>query len=178
MMNDLSALAMLGGLIFVIVIIVIILYVFMALGMQSMAKKLQIENPWLAWIPIANIYLMGKIAGDQVTIFNKVIPKLGLVLLVGGIGVYIITFIPFINIIAVIVYAVIYIVALYKIYRIFSEDNAVIYTVLSVIIDVTAPFFIYFASKNQPNLAIFNEGKTSGFSPLAPETPPEDKIEE
>jgi hypothetical protein len=178
MMNDSGFFAILGGFMFVLVILVIILYVFMALGMQSMAKKLQIENPWLAWIPIANIYLMGKIAGDQVTIFNKVIPKLGLVLLIGGIGVCVIYIIPIINLIAAIAYAVIYIVTLYKIYRIFSEDNAVLYTILSIVIDVTAPFFIYFASKNQPNLAIFNEGKASGFSPLAPETPPEDKIEE
>ncbi|HVI41034.1 MAG TPA: hypothetical protein VM577_10260 [Anaerovoracaceae bacterium] len=176
------------------VIIGIILYVFMALGMQAMATKLKIENPWLAWIPIANVYLMGRIAGDQVKIFNKNIPKLGLVLLIGGICIGILTVVPVINLLACIAYAVIYCVALYKIYRIFAENNAVLYTILSIVIDVTAPFFIYFASKNEPNPAIFNEGKTSGFSeapsaaqsvipeptpnPVPSETPSEEKIEE
>ena len=191
MMNDSSnVFAVLGVFIFVFVIIGIILYVFMALGMQAMATKLKIENPWLAWIPIANVYLMGRIAGDQVKIFNKNIPKLGLVLLIGGICIGVLTVVPVINLLAGIAYAVIYCVTLYKIYRIFAENNAVLYTILSIVIDVTAPFFIYFASKNAPNLAIFNEGETSGFSeaqsvipeptsdPVPPETPSEEKTEE
>jgi len=195
MLNDSSSvLAVLGAFIFVFIILGIILYVFMALGMQAMAMKLKIENPWLAWIPIANVYLMGRIAGDQVKIFNKNIPKLGLVLLIGGICICVLLVVPVINLLACIAYAVIYYIALYKIYRIFAENNAVLYTILSIVIDVTAPFFIYFASKNEPNLAIFNEGKTSGFSgapspaqPVNPEPTPnpvpsetlsEEKIEE
>ena len=116
------------------------------------------------------------IAGDQVKIFNKNIPKLGLVLLIGGICIVVLSVIPVINLLVCIAYAVIYCVTLYKIYRIFAENNAVLYTVFSIIVDVTAPFFIYFASKNEPNLEIFNEGKPS--NPVPPEAPSEEKIEE
>jgi hypothetical protein len=33
-------------------------YVYMSLAMQTIAQKTNTANPWLAWIPIANIVLM------------------------------------------------------------------------------------------------------------------------
>ena len=162
--NYSNGLAFLGGLFFILLIVGIILYVIMALGMYAMASKLRIENPWLAWIPVANIYLMGKIAGDQITLFKKDIPKLGLVLVIGAIAIGIISAIPVIGQLACIAYAVLSFATMYKIYRIFAEKNAVLYLVLSIIINVTAPFLILVASKNEPDLAIFNGAKSSGFS--------------
>ena len=119
----------------------------------------------------------GRIAGDQVTIFNKDIPKLGLVLLIGALVTCFLSWIPVIGFLICIAFAVIYCVALYKIYRIFTESNAVMFCVFSILINVTAPFFLFSASKNTPNLAIFNEGKTSGYgasttSYTAPPTQP------
>ena len=37
-------------------------YVWMALCLHIIANKTSTPNPWLAWIPIANIYLMCKVA--------------------------------------------------------------------------------------------------------------------
>jgi hypothetical protein len=37
--------------------------VYVAFCLQTIAKKTNTEDPWLAWIPIVNIYLMCKIAG-------------------------------------------------------------------------------------------------------------------
>jgi len=45
------------------VIIPIGIYAYMAFALQMIATKTHIPNAWLAWIPIANIYLMCKIAG-------------------------------------------------------------------------------------------------------------------
>lgn len=42
-------------------IISIILSVFGALGIMEVAKKNKMPNPWLAFIPVANSYLVGKI---------------------------------------------------------------------------------------------------------------------
>ena len=44
-------------------LIPIILYVYLAYSLQAIAKKASAPNPWLAWIPIANIYLMCRIPG-------------------------------------------------------------------------------------------------------------------
>jgi len=41
----------------------LIIYVYMAFCLMTIAKKTNTPNGWLAWIPIANAYLMCKIAG-------------------------------------------------------------------------------------------------------------------
>ena len=41
----------------------ICVYVYVAFCLQTIAKKTNTEDSWLAWIPIVNIYLMCKIAG-------------------------------------------------------------------------------------------------------------------
>lgn len=41
----------------------LVFYVYGALALMAIAKRTNTENPWLAWIPVANIYLMTKIAG-------------------------------------------------------------------------------------------------------------------
>lgn len=41
----------------------LVAYVWFALCLHIIAKKTNTPNPWLAWIPIANIYLMCKVAG-------------------------------------------------------------------------------------------------------------------
>jgi hypothetical protein len=41
----------------------LIVYIWMAICLMTIAKKTNTPNPWLAWIPFANLYLMCKIAG-------------------------------------------------------------------------------------------------------------------
>ena len=69
-----------GGLLFVLIIPIIIMYVLMAISLQKMADDQGIENSFLAWIPIANLYLTGLIVGDELEIGEYTIPSLSLVL--------------------------------------------------------------------------------------------------
>jgi hypothetical protein len=55
--------AALGAVFLVMLVIFLAVYVYIALALQTIAKKTNTENPWLAWIPIANIVLMVNIAG-------------------------------------------------------------------------------------------------------------------
>lgn len=57
-----GALAALGTLLFVFVIITLAVYIYMAIALMAIAKKTKTKNGWLAFIPIANIYLMTQIA--------------------------------------------------------------------------------------------------------------------
>lgn len=70
---DADASAAFGGLlaglmafIFIIWLVFLVLtfavYIYTALAYYAIAKKTKTKNPWLAFIPIANIYLMSKIA--------------------------------------------------------------------------------------------------------------------
>jgi hypothetical protein len=45
------------GIVFII-IIAIALYIYIALVWSTIAKKLGYDKPWLAWIPIANLFLL------------------------------------------------------------------------------------------------------------------------
>lgn len=40
----------------------LLIYIYLAFAFMTIAKKTNTEPAWLAWIPIANIYLMSKIA--------------------------------------------------------------------------------------------------------------------
>lgn len=39
-------------------------YIFMAIGLSAIARNRRLPNPWLAWIPVANLWLLGCIC-DQ-----------------------------------------------------------------------------------------------------------------
>lgn len=35
-------------------------YILQGIGLMTMAKKLMIANPWMSFIPVAQLYLLGK----------------------------------------------------------------------------------------------------------------------
>ena len=43
-------------------------YVFVSLGGQRMARKAGMSNPWMFWIPCANVYALGNLADTQATL--------------------------------------------------------------------------------------------------------------
>jgi hypothetical protein len=51
-----------GGSLLFLLVIGLAVYVYSALAMQTIAEKTNTENPWLAWIPIANLILLLNIA--------------------------------------------------------------------------------------------------------------------
>lgn len=55
-------LAIILGVLVVFIVIAVIIYVYSALALMSIANKTKTKPAYLAWIPIANYYLMSKIA--------------------------------------------------------------------------------------------------------------------
>jgi hypothetical protein len=51
-----------GGSLVFLLLIGLAVYVYTALAVQTIAAKTNTENPWLAWIPIANLILLLNIA--------------------------------------------------------------------------------------------------------------------
>jgi hypothetical protein len=60
--EPLDATPMTGGTLVFLLLIGLAVYVYTALAVQTIAEKTKTENPWLAWIPIANIILLLNIA--------------------------------------------------------------------------------------------------------------------
>jgi ABC-type Na+ efflux pump permease subunit len=79
--GDAAVLGVLGAFAGAALIFGLAMYVFMAIVLMALAKKTKTKNGWLAWIPIANIYLMTQIAGLPgwwtLMIFLPIVPVIG-----------------------------------------------------------------------------------------------------
>ncbi|MGO9640912.1 MAG: DUF5684 domain-containing protein [Candidatus Acidiferrales bacterium] len=75
--------AAMAGFMLFFFIFAVAMYVYIALALQTIAKKTNTENPWLAWIPIINIILMLNIAKKPLWwIILCLIPLVNIIILV------------------------------------------------------------------------------------------------
>ncbi len=134
-----------AGAVFVGFAVGIALYVLFALALKTMADNKGIEKSWLAWIPIAQFYLLGLIVGE-VVLFDKKITNLEWILLA----------IPFVNIVPVIGQILFFIGALfmifinYTVFKRYKPGKEVMYTIISVILPFTGPIFYFLVRNNTP----------------------------
>ncbi len=140
--------------------IFILLYVFMASGLQGLAKRRLLTGlGWLGWIPIANIYLFGRIVDDiyycngyqkhyrfwlLITFFANIpagwlansagdIRLLGLILLL----------------VIAVVDLVLYLIGLYAIYSDYAQEYRVVFLVLSIFVPGAFAFLLFFIRKRE-----------------------------
>lgn len=163
-------------------------YVLSSLALYTIAKRRGIHNPWLAWIPMVNVWLVGSISDQYryvvkgenkskrkilltlsiltaalvaaifscaaVAIVQTVIGNesstIGIALAVCGLALVMIG--------VSIAHAVIYFMALYDVYTSMDPSNNVLFLVLSILFNVTEPFFLF-----------FNRNKDLGMPPRRPE---------
>lgn len=137
----------LGAFLFVLGIITFIFYCFLAVGLMTMAKRRGIENAWLAWIPIANYYILGQLIGT-IDFGDKKIDNAPMVLLVGSIGVIVLSYMPVIGTLASLVFLVLTVASLYKLYLLYKPGSEVLYLVLSIIFPWIAIGLIIFNLRN------------------------------
>lgn len=57
-------------------------YIFTGLGLYTIAKRRGIHNPWLAWVPFANMWLLGTISDHYQSVANGKVRRRRVVLLV------------------------------------------------------------------------------------------------
>lgn len=73
--------ALIASMMVIIVVSWIVFYVYSSLTLMLTANKLKMEKSWLAWIPIANLFLMAKMAkmhwGPILLLIVAVIPFIG-----------------------------------------------------------------------------------------------------
>ena len=144
----------------------IAIYVFTALSLYTVAKRRGIAAPWLAWVPVANLWVLGSISDQyryltQGQMKHKRVTLLiwecvscamiaGVVvsafLAVAGESVQaIVTLLSlvFVMLVVAIVYAVLYFMALYDVYASCDPQNAALYLVLSIFFRFLVPVFLF-----------------------------------
>ena len=143
--------SVLGIILVISLVIGVICYVFNALGLYAMAKNRNIDNPWLAWIPIGSRYLMGELINDDVSISTWHIPYAKLFLPLMGLALTIVMmilgFIPYLGAIMTILLSLAlsfyYYTAQFWLYSIYDQDHRVLYLVLSIIFPFLGPIFVF-----------------------------------
>lgn len=154
---DFSTILILGGIIsFLFLVIGIVLYVLMAVGLYGLAKTEGIGNEWFAFIPILQLYIIGKIL-KEVKISTYTIPSLELVFPLAPIAVYIVdkvfNIIPAIggllSLILNLAYLAFTLIVLFNFYKRYKGEQATLMTVLSII-PFMAPIYIYTLRNSKP----------------------------
>lgn len=133
---------------FLMGLIVFALYVIFSLGLYTMAVKRGIANPWLAWIPIADLYIIALIL-KSLNVFGFEIPMFTVVYPVAAIVVSLLNRVPFIGWLLSLAYFILSLCALNKLYRMYSPANATLFTILSVF-GLPVPIIMYMIRNNQP----------------------------
>ncbi len=132
------------------VIIGIVAYVLFALGLMKLAQNKGIENAWLAWIPIANFYLLGRIV-ETVNIGTWEIPRLEIVLPISVAAVMLLGGVRVLGFLLLIAFAVLMGFVLHRLFSKYRPDQAVLYTVLSIVLGLVWVFI--FIIRNDKEIA-------------------------
>jgi len=129
-------------------IIGIAFYVFYSYALYRLAQKRNVEMPWLAWIPVVQMYIVGKMV-KTVKISNFEVPSLEIVLPVATLVNIVLSGIPVLGVLISLVYVVLLLLTLYNLYMQYVPDNAVVYAILSIIV-IPIPFLLLKLAKMDP----------------------------
>jgi hypothetical protein len=125
-----SFFAILGILLIIPLIIGLAIYIVTAMSLSQMATYEGIPNTWLAWIPIANLYIVGKLI-KEIKFSTYVIPSHEYVLPGVALATMLFSKVPLIGFLICIANFVLVVYAFYLLFkRYVGGDKAVLYTVL------------------------------------------------
>ena len=130
------------------VIIGIAVYVFFAFSLSRLAQSRNVDMPWLAWIPIAQMYIIGKLV-KSVKVSNFEIPSLEIVLPAAMLVFVLLRGITVLGFLITIAFYALLLLSLYNLYKQYLPENAVAYTILSIF-GIPVPFFFLKISKLNP----------------------------
>ena len=124
-------LAIFGALIFLFALIGIVLYIIFAYAFYKMALNAGLENPWMAWIPILQWYILGKLI-KSLKISTYQIPSIELVLPAATLIVMALNKVAVLGSLLSLANYILLLFALNKIYKMYKPEQATLYTVLSI----------------------------------------------
>ncbi len=120
-------------------------YFLFSFGLFTMAKKRNIENAWVAFIPFGQFYILGKLVAP-LRFGETEVPNPPIVLLIAVLASFALNFIPLIGQLIALAVFVLVMFALYRLYEMYSK-NALLYTILSVI--GLFPIFVFILRNNK-----------------------------
>ena len=195
-------------------------YVLTALALYTIAKRRGLNNPWLAWIPVANCWILGSLSDQYryvvkgenkskrkslltlniITVLLSIAMVICAIVMVGKVIVGAVGEVdetrllemilgPTMGIVGLclpligvaIAYAIIYYMALYDVFKSLDPGNCVLFLVLSILFNVTEPFFLFFNRKKDQGMPprrqepAYNPQQQSEWQPQQPAQEPWEK---
>lgn len=97
--EEMFGLGMLVGILavyFIVLVVGIVCYIINSLSLYSIAKKRQINNPWLAWLPVGKEWILGSIAdkcSNKDRKWSKVLLVLSVIVYAGFVAFFVMAFV-------------------------------------------------------------------------------------
>lgn len=136
-----------GGLVIIFFMLLVVFYVLKSVGITALAANKGLENAWLGWVPVADLYIAGQIVGEM-TLFGYRIPNLSLWLPVVMVGSVFLSWIPVLDVLVWIAALIFFIAFSYVLFNMYTS-NALLFTLLGVILGLW-PIFVFMIRDNQP----------------------------
>ena len=148
-MGGYAFLAGLGLLLLIPIIFGIITYVLSSLTLMQMASNSGIENAWLAWVPIGNLFIVAKLI-KELNIFGFEIPNLEMALPAIFVANILLSRIPIIGFLISILAFIVVAMAFYKLIEMYKPNSGILTIILLVIIAPVGAFMFYSIRNNSP----------------------------
>lgn len=124
--------AVFGIFVFLLVIAGIALYLLFAFGLYRMAKNQNLENSWIAFIPVVQMYIIGKLI-KNLQIFGYAVPMPEIVLPSAIVVNYITKEIAVIGFLVGLAVFILNMFAMYELFKKYKGEKAVTMMVISVV---------------------------------------------
>ncbi len=136
-----------------VIIVSVLWFIFYAIGFYRVAKKEEVKNVWLAWIPFVQFYLLGEIVQPKFKYKNT-----GIILLITQILIVIIPMFIRLNLVTFVIYLIFLLITYiyYQMvfncfYKIVDPDKAFLYLVLGVLFPFMVPIWVLVLSNPKDN---------------------------
>ena len=143
-------------------------YVLSAIGLQTIAKRRGIRNGWLAWLPVVNCWILGSVSDQYQYLVKGKIKNRRKQLLALEIGIAVLYVMYVLSGVAqtvigaavagyevcryavsvfTVILSVVQYLACFDLYRSCRPERKVVYLILSIVLPVTLPFFVFACRK-------------------------------
>jgi len=155
-----SLVSFLGMLIYLellLLVAAVALFVIQAVGLYGMAEKAGVTPRWVAFIPVVNAYIWGKII-KEIRVSNYVLPRPEIVLPLAPFIYALLYQVPFLGPLFLLCLLALYAAGYYYLYLLYRPDSAAVYTIISIVFPFVVPFFFYSLRNEAPLTAEENTG--------------------
>lgn len=124
------------GLSFIILvgILPMVFYIFSSIGYQTMAKARGIEYPWLAWLPVLRLYLLGEIVGEKMVFIRWTIHYVQVIAPVLVVVSFLFLGLSWIGPILAVLYLLVSYTLAYRLLRLYDDAHATTLLLLSIVL--------------------------------------------